>query len=310
MSDKMMQAIRFHDFGGPEVLVLEQVPVPQPEAGQVLVRVMAAGVNPADWKIRAGLYKPFRSLPLPFTPGLEAAGTVEAVGPDVTAFKPGQAVFGPMNGGYAEYAIAAAGDLQPKPTNLTFEEAASVPIGALTAWGSLIEEAKVQPGQRVLVQGAAGGVGMFGVQFAHWKGAYVIGTASAGNAEFVRSLGADQVINYQAAPFETLVHDLDIVFDTVGGEVFERSLKVLRKGGVLVTVAAQFAPDMGQAQGVRVARGGRAPTGALGQIAGLLAAGKVKTCVSAVLPLSDARKSHEMSQTGHTRGKIVLKIAG
>jgi NADPH:quinone reductase-like Zn-dependent oxidoreductase len=138
----------------------------------------------------------------------------------------------------------------------------------------------------------------------------VIGTASAGNAEFVRSLGADQVINYQAAPFETLVHDLDIVFDTVGGEVFERSLKVLRKGGVLVTVAAQFAPDMGQAQGVRVARGGRAPTGALGQIAGLLAAGKVKTCVSAVLPLSDARKSHEMSQTGHTRGKIVLKIAG
>ncbi len=308
MSEKMMQAIRYHDYGGPEVLVLEQAPVPQPEAGQVLVRVIAAGVNPADWKMRAGFFKAFRPLPLPYTPGLEAAGTVEAVGPGVTAFKPGQAVFGPVSGGYAEFALGSAGDLQPKPANLTFEEAASVPVCALTAWGSVIEEAKVQPGQRVLVQGAAGGVGMFGIQFAHWKGAYVIGTASAGNAEFVRSLGADQVIDYLAAPFETQVQDLDIVFDTVGGDVFQRSLKVVRKGGMLVTVAAQFTPDMGQAQGVRVAHGGRAPTGALAQIAGLLAAGKVKTYVSAVLPLSEAGKSHEMSQTGHTRGKIVLKV--
>jgi NADPH:quinone reductase-like Zn-dependent oxidoreductase len=308
MSVKMMQAIRVHTFGGPEVLVLDQAPVPQPAAGQVLVRVMAAGVNPADWKMRAGLYQAWRPIPLPYTPGLEAAGTVEAVGPDVTDFKPGQAVFGPVSGGYAEYAIASAGDLQPKPANLTFEEAASVPIGALTAWGSLVEEAKVQPGQRVLVQGAAGGVGIFGVQLAHWKGAYVIGTASAGNADFVRSLGADQVVDYQAAPFENVIHDMDLVFDTVGGDVFERSLKVLRAGGVLVTIAAQAAPGMGQAQGVQVARGGRAPAGSLAQIAGLLAAGKVKTYVSAVLPLADAPKAHEMSQTGHTRGKIVLKI--
>ena len=308
MSEKMMQAIRVHDFGGPEVLVLEQAPVPQPGAGQVLVRVVAAGVNPADWKIRAGLYKPFRELPLPFTPGLEAAGTVEAVGPGVTAFKPGQAVFGAVMGGYAQYALAAATDLQPKPTNLTFEEAASVPVGALTAWGSLFETAKLQAGQRVLVQGAAGGVGIFGVQLAHWKGAYVIGTASAGNAEFVRSLGADQVVDYKAAPFETVLHDLDMVFDTVGGEVFERSPKVLRAGGVLVTVAAQIAPEMGKAEGVSVLRGGRAQVESLAKIAGLLAAGKVKTYVSAILPLAEARKSHEMSQSGHTRGKIVLKI--
>ena len=308
MSDKIMKAIRIHEFGGPEVLVLDQAPIPQPAAGQVLVRVVAAGVNPADWKMCAGLYQAWRPIPLPFTPGLEAAGTVEAVGPDVTAFKPGQAVFGPVTAGYAEFAIASAGDLQPKPDNLTFEEAASVPVGALTAWGSVIEGVKVQPGQRILVQGAAGGVGIFGVQLAHWKGAYVIGTASAGNTDFVRSLGADQVVDYQAAPFETVVHDLDIVFDTVGGEVFNRSLKVIRKGGVLVTVAAQFTPDQGQAEGVRVARGGRAPIEALAQIASLLAAGKIKTYVSAVLPLADARKSHEMSQTGHTRGKIVLKV--
>ena len=308
MSEKMMQAIRIHDFGGPEVLVLDQVPVPQPGAGQVLLRVAAAGVNPVDWKIRAGYLKAFMPIPLPHIPGLEAAGTVESVGPDVTRFKPGQAVFGPLAGAYAQYALAAAADLQVKPDNLTFEEAASVPVGALTAWGSLIEEVNLQPGQRVLVQGAAGGVGIFGVQLAHWKGAYVIGTASAANAEFVRSLGADQVVDYHATPFESVLHDLDVVFDAVGGDVFERSLKVLRPGGVLVTVAAQVSPEMGKAEGVRVVRGMRAPGGNMAQIVELLASGTIKTCVSAVLPLADARKSHEMSQTGHTRGKIVLKI--
>lgn len=308
MSVKMMQAIQVHDFGGPEVLVLEQVPVPQPGSGQVLVRVIAAGVNPADWKIRAGLYKPPRALPLPFTPGLEAAGMIEAVGPDVTTFRVGQAVFGPLVGAYAQYALAPVTDLLPKPTNLTFEEAASVPVGALTAWGSLIEEAKIQAGQRVLIQGAAGGVGIFGVQLAHWKGAVVTGTASAGNAEFVRSLGADQVVDYKAKPFESVLHDLDVVFDAVGGDVFVRSLQVLRPGGVLVTVAAQVPPEMGAAEGKRVVRGGRAAIENLAQIASLLSSGKLKTYVSAILPLADARKSHEMVQTGHTRGKIVLKI--
>ncbi|MGB8214057.1 MAG: NADP-dependent oxidoreductase [Anaerolineales bacterium] len=309
MSEKMMQVIQFHDFGGPEVLMLEQAPVPQPGAGQVLLRVVAAGVNPADWKIRAGLTKAFMTIPLPYIPGLEAAGMVESVGPDVTSFKPGQAVFGLVAGGYAQYALANATDLQAKPANLTFEEAASVPVGALTAWGSLIETVKLQTGQRVLVQGAAGGVGIFGVQLADWKGAQqVIGTASAANAEFVRSLGANQAVDYQAAPFESVLHNLDVVFDTVGGDVFVRSLKVLHPGGVLVTVAAQIPPEMGKAEGVQVVRGGRAPGGDLAQIAGLLATGKIKTFVSASLPLSAARKSHEMSQTGHTRGKIVLKI--
>ena len=308
MSEKMMQAIQIHNFGGPEVLVLDQVPVPQPGAGQVLLRVVAAGVNPVDWKIRAGYLKAFMPVPLPHIPGLEAAGIVESVGPDVTSFKPGQAVFGPLVGAYAQYALAAATDLQVKPANLTFEEAASVPVGALTAWGSLIDQVKLQAGQRVLVQGAAGGVGIFGVQLAHWKGAQVIGTASAANADFVRSLGADRVVDYQAAPFESVLHDLDVVFDTVGGDVFERSLKVLRPGGVLVTVAAQVPLEMGKAEGVRVVRGVRAPGGNLAQIVELLATGKIKTYVSAILPLADACKSHEMSQTGHTRGKIVLKI--
>ena len=308
MSEKMMCVIRYHDYGGPEVLVLDQVPVPTPAASQVLVRVVAVGVNPADWKMRAGMYKSFQSLPMPFTPGLEMSGTVAAIGAGVTGFVPGEAVFGPVPGGSAEYVLAAASDLQPKPANITFVEAASVPVTALTAWGSLIDVAKVQAGQRVLVQGAAGGVGMFGVQLAHWKGAYVIGTASARNADFVRSLGADQVIDYQARPFEEQVKDLDVVFDTVGGEVLERSLKVIRKGGVLVTVAGRFAPEFGKEEGIQVLRGGRGSLAALEQITHLLADGTLKPYVSATFHLSDASKAHEMSQTGHTRGKIVLTL--
>lgn len=309
MSDNTMKAIRYHDFGGPEVLVLEQVPCPQPQADQVLIRVLAAGVNPADWKMRAGMYKGFMQLPLPFTPGLEAAGLVETVGAGVTKFKQGQAVYGPVMGAYAEYALAAAKDLLPKPANLSFEEAASVPVGALTAWQATVEEAKVQPGQRVLVQGAAGGVGLYAVQFARWKGAAVIGTASASNLEFVRSLGAEKAIDYNEAPFETLVHDLDVVVDTVGGDLPERSLKVLHPGGVLVTVAGRLPPEMGKAQGVRAMSAGRAPVEKLGQISELLESKQIRPVVGRVFPLSEARQAHELSQSGHGRGRIILHVS-
>ncbi len=190
MSNAKMKAIQIEDYGDPAVLKLVETAIPQPGQGQVLIRLHAAGVNPADWKARAGLYKQFRPLTFPWTPGLDGAGVVEALGPGVTRFRPGQAVYGPMAGPYAEYAVAPASDLQVKPDRLSFEEAASVPVGALTAWGALIDKADVQPGQRVLVQGAAGGVGLFVVQLAGWKGAQVIGTASTANQEYVRSLGA------------------------------------------------------------------------------------------------------------------------
>jgi NADPH:quinone reductase-like Zn-dependent oxidoreductase len=308
MSNTTMQAIRFHDYGGPEVLALEEVPCPQPEAGQVLVRVLAAGVNPVDWKIRRGFYKAYGAMQFPSTPGIEGAGTIETVGPGVTTFRPGQEVYGILSGAYAEYALASVGDIRPKPARLGFEEAASIAVGALTAWGAVIEAANVQAGQRVLVHGAAGGVGLYAVQLARWKGAQVIGTASAKNLDFVRSLGAETVLDYTAAPFETLVHDLDAVIDTVGGDIPERSFKVLRPGGVFATVAAQLAPDAGKAEGIRAMSAGRAAPENLSRITELVESNKLTPVVGTVFSLAQARQAHELSETGHGRGRIVLKI--
>jgi NADPH:quinone reductase-like Zn-dependent oxidoreductase len=309
MSNNTMQAIRVHDYGGPEVLQLERAPIPQPQAGQVLVRVYASGVNPADWKFRSGLSRNYRPLTFPWIPGLEGAGVIEAVGEGESTLHAGQAVYGPMQGSYAEFAVARASDLQPKPENLTFDEAAAVPIGALTAWGALIDTAKVQSGWRVLVHGAAGGVGMFVVELARWKGAHVIGTSSTHNLEFMRSLGAEQVIDYNALRFEDVLHDLDAVIDTVGGDLPERSMKVLRREGVFVTAAAQVTPELGLPYGVRVARSGRTAMENFKQINDLLATKKLWPVVGAIFPLAQAPRAHELSQTGHGRGRIVLHVA-
>ena len=309
MSTSMMRAIRLQDYGGPESLVLEQVPRPEPQAGEALVRILAAGVNPADWKMRSGMYKAFMPLTFPWTPGLEGAGIVEAVGEDVASLRPGQAVYGRIQGAYAEYATAPAGDLQLKPDILTFEQAASVPVGALTAWQAVIKTAQVQAGQRLLVHGAAGGVGIYAVQLAKWRGAYVVGTASASNLEFIKSLGVEQAIDYNAAPFETVVRDLDVVIDTVGGDLPKRSLQVLRPGGVLVSAAARLAPDFGMDQEVRTPELGRAGPEKLAQINQLLESKQIHPVVGTVFGLSDARQAHELSQTGHGRGRIILRIS-
>ncbi len=306
MSDTTMRAIRVNDYGGPEVLALEQVPRPELKPGEVLIRVRAAGVNPVDWKRRSGLYKQAMPLSFPWTPGLEGAGIIESTGADVTTFRKGQEIYGFIMGAYAEYAVAAEGDLRLKPAHLTFEQAASVPVGALTAWQSVIEVAQVQAGQRVLVHGAAGGVGLYAVQFARWKGAHVIGTASAGNLDFVRSLGAESAIDYKATPFEKVIHDMDVVMDTVGGDVIERSWQVLRPNGVLVTVAGRLPPDAGKAQGIRAMNGGRAPAEKLSQISELFESEQITPVVGRVFPLAEARQAHELSQTGHGRGRIVL----
>ncbi len=271
MPKMRMQAIRVHDYGGPEVLVLEETPRPEPNADQVLIRLRAAGVNPADWKYRSGLYKQFMPL-------------------------------------QAEYALTKTNEIQPKPASLTFEEAASLPMGALTAWGALINTANVEAGQHVLIHGAAGGVGAYAVQLARWKGAHVTGTASAKNLEFVRSLGAETMIDYQVTPFETVVHDMDVVIDTVGGDLPERSWQVLRPGGIFVTIAARLAEDAGKAQNIRAVSAGRAPVENLKQISELIEAKQLKPVTGAVFPLADARKAHELSQTGHGRGRIILQI--
>ncbi len=309
MTPTKMHAIQIEDYGGPEVLKLVETTTPQPGEGQVLLRLHAAGVNPADWKNRAGFMRQFRPLSMPWTPGLEGAGVVEAVGPGVTQLQAGQPVFGPLSGAYAEYAVATASDLQIKPDRLSFEEAASITVGALTAWGSVIDTAAVQPGQRVLVHGAAGGVGLYVVQLASWQGAQVFGTASTENLDFVRSFGAE-AIDYRAGPFEQKVQDVDVVIDTVGGELPQRSLQVLRRGGLLVTVAAQLPADFGKEQGVRGMRGGRAAVGRLKDIAQLIEDGKVRPAVYKVFPLAEASQAHALSQTGHGRGRIVLSMPG
>ena len=308
MSDKKMHAIQFDDYGGPEVLNWVEIARPEPGEGQVLMRVHAAGVNPTDWKTRAGYAKSYRTLQLPWTPGVEAAGTVEALGPGVHTFRPGEAIYGAlMEGGYAEYLVAQANDLQVIPGGLSFEEAAAIPLGALTAWGAVFDKADVQKGQKVLVQGAAGGVGVYAIQLAQWKGAQVYGTASTVNMDFLRDLGV-QAIDYTAGPFEEKVHNIDVVIDTVGGDIPQRSLKVLRKGGTFVTVAARLEEDFGKTEGVTATRSGRAAASRLKDISELVEAGKLKPVIYKVFPITEARQAQELSQTGHGRGRIILKV--
>ena len=303
-----MKAIQYHDYGGPEVLVLEEVATPQPGAGEVLVRVVAAGVNPADWKIRAGLYKAFMNVPMPVIPGLDGAGVIEAIGADVTDFQPGDEVYGILTGSYAEYALTDVSKIHLKPINLSFEEAAAVPVGALTAW-SAVEAANIQPGQQVLVHGAAGGVGLYVVQLAKAKGARVIASVSAKNLDYVRSLGVETALDYNAAPFETVLSGLDAVIDTVGGDLAERSFKVLRPDGIYVTVAGRLAPDAGQAEGVRAVSAGRAAPEFLTQLSALLKTQELVPVVGTVFPLAEARAAQELSATGHGRGRILLKVS-
>lgn len=308
MSNATMKVIHAHDYGEPEVLVLEEALFPQPDDDQILIRIKAAGVNPADWKMRAGLYKQFMQLNFPWTPGLDGSGIVEAVGANVKNLKKGDEVYGIMAGSYAEYALAKANEVQLKPVNLTFEQAAALPVGILTAWGAVIDAANVEAGQRVLVHGAAGGVGAYAVQLARWKGAHVTGTASAANLEFVKSLGAENVIDYTTTRFETVVKDMDAVIDTVGGDLPERSFQVLRPGGIFVNIVARLAEDAGKAQNVKAMGTGRAPAENLKQISELIAAGQLKPVTGTMFPLVEARRAQELSQTGHGRGRIILQI--
>jgi NADPH:quinone reductase-like Zn-dependent oxidoreductase len=306
-----IQAIRVHDYGDADQLKLERIPCPEPQAGEVLVEVHAAGVNPIDWKIRQGLRKEALHMQFPYTPGMEIAGVVREVGPGVTAFQKGQEVYGQsMQGGYAEYAVASVASLALKPQTLTFDEAATVPVGATAAWQGLFNYGKLAAGQHVLIQGAAGGVGLFAVQFAKWKGASVIATTSGANVDFVRSLGAETVIDYTTTDLASAVHDVDLVFDTVGGAAVEASLQTVKRGGTLVTIAGRVAAEKAQERDVHVTSAfARIGTELLQTFAHLIDAGQVKVVIEKVFPLSEASQAHELSQHGHGRGRIVLHIA-
>jgi NADPH:quinone reductase-like Zn-dependent oxidoreductase len=311
---KMIKAIRYHQYDGPEQLQLEEIDCPQPQTGEVLVRVYAAGVQPVDWKIRSGLFKNFRPLSFPYIPGTPLAGVVEEPGPGVIEFQTGQAVFGRTEKGtYAQYTTVPVTSLALKPTSISFEEAATLPAGATTSWWALFLNGELQSGQTILIQGAAGGVGLYAVQFAHWKGAQVIATTSTPNLEFVRALGADRVIDYTVTPFETVVQKVDMVLDTVGGETLQRSLKVVKPGGTLISIVGQPYQPQAQQFGIRATDPAQplvVTRSMLETIAELLEAGVIKAVVGEVFPLAQAQQAHELSQSGHGRGRIVLHIPG
>jgi NADPH:quinone reductase-like Zn-dependent oxidoreductase len=304
-----MKAVRIHEFGGPEVLKYEDIPVPKPDQGEIRIKVIAAGVNPVDWKIRRGFIK----LPLPMTMGFDVSGIVDAIGPKVDKFHLGDQIFAkasPSHGGYAEYTVVNDSQAALKPKSMGFIEAAAIPTAGLTAWQMLFDIAGLKSGQTVLIHGAAGGVGSFALQFAKWKGAYAIGTASSVNIEFLKSLGADEVIDHKAQRFEDIVHDVDVVIDTVGGDTFDRSWGVLKPGGFLVTTVADVQEGAAEAHRVRAIRISHQANGnELAQIAKIIDEKLIKPVVTMVLPLSEARKAQELSESQHTRGKIVLRVA-
>jgi NADPH:quinone reductase-like Zn-dependent oxidoreductase len=308
-----MKAIHIHGRGGPDRLAYEDAPQPHPRQGEVLVRVYATGVIASEltWSVtyqtKAGST---RSLPIP---GHDLSGVVEEVGPGVTTIARGSAVYAltafDRDGAEAEYTIALPSELAPKPRSLDYVQAAAVPLTALTAWQAFFDHASLVAGQTVLIHGAAGGVGVFAVQLAHWAGAHVIGTASARNRDFLRELGANEIIDYTTTRFEDVVQDVDIVLDTLGSETLERSWKVVKKGGVLVSVVSPPSAEQAKAHGVSPVWFIVEPNwDQLIQIGALIDTGRVRPIIDTVLPLSQARQAYEQGARGHTRGKIVLRV--
>ncbi|MEJ1201220.1 MULTISPECIES: NADP-dependent oxidoreductase [unclassified Streptomyces] len=315
MSDvNTMRAISQDVLGGPEVLKEVRPERPEPRPNEVLVRVRAAGVNPTDWKHRAN--GGFLGEP-PFVLGWDVSGVVEAVGIGVAAFRPGDEVFGMLSypfghGSHAEYVTAPARAFTHKPAGIDHVQAGALPLVSLTAWQALVERADVQPGQRVLIHAAAGGVGHVAVQIAKALGAHVIGTASAGKHEFLRSLGADETVDYRETDFAEAVKDVDVVLDTIGGETSLRSLRVLRPGGVVVSILPVGSDEFyeeAERLGVRAVRmlvdADRAD---MRQIAALVESGKLRATIARTFPLAEAAEAHALGETGRTTGKLVLVV--
>ena len=308
-----MQAIRLPAFGAAEQLELQDIPTPVAGPRQVLVRVIATGVNPVDWKIRSGALAAFFPVKTPATLGWDAAGIVAATGAEVEAFKPGDAVFlfadFAHGGTYAEFVAVDVAQVAHKPRTVSFSAAAAIPTPALAAWRAVIEVAKVKPGQRVLVHGAGGPLGSVAAQLARDAGAHVIATAGDASIAIARATGADDVINYQRQAFETLVRDVDVVIDTVGGAVQEASWGTLKRGGILVATAMPPSAERAAAAGVRAEMLQTPPSGeTLTKLAELVDAGRLRVAVSHEFALADAARAHRLGETGQIRGKIVLLV--
>ena len=309
-----MKAVRIHTYGGSDVLVYEDAPHPIAGDGEVLIRVFASTVNPFDCAVRAGYMSGYLKHTLPLVLGTDVSGVVEAVGTGVADFSPGDEVYARAgvirDGTNAEFVVANASEVAAKPASLDHVHAAALPHVALTAWQALIEMAQLREGQTVLIHGAAGGVWHIAVQLAQWRGASVIGTASE-NLGLLHELQVEEAIDYTKAPFETLVRGVDVVLDTVGGDVQQKSYSVLRPGGLLLSTIQPPSEETAKEHGVRALMVGSAPPvgQTLTRVAELVGSGMIKPFVSAVLPLSEIRKAHEMIEAKHTRGKIVLQVA-
>jgi NADPH:quinone reductase-like Zn-dependent oxidoreductase len=305
-----MKAIRYSAFGGPEVLRLEEVPVPVPGEGEVLVRVHAAGVNPGDWQIRSGLAGD--RFGLPYIPGWDVAGVV-AAGGEAAGFRPGEAVYGMTanSGGCAEYAVVPVGHLARKPSAATFAQAAALPQSGFTAWHALFEQGRLEAGQTVLINGAAGGVGHLAVQLARWIGARVIGTASARNEAFLRSLGVDAFVDYAAELPAELVRSADLVLDTAAGGNRDWLIDALKPGGRLVPIAfGSHSEGKAAEAGVEVLDVQFPPfaSAVLDELSRLFDEGRLRVTIDSEFPLEETAKAHERSESRRARGKIVVRV--
>ena len=309
-----MIAVRIHTYGDESVLAYEETPEPTLLPNDVLVRVVATSVNPVDWKIREGHLQQMLPYSLPLTLGWDVSGIIEAVGANVTRFKAGDAVYSrpdiKRNGTYAEYIAINEEEIAYKPKTLSHIEAATLPLVSITAWEALFTTAKLTPNHRVLIHAGSGGVGSIAVQLAKVKGAYVIATTSTKNKSLVESLGADEVINYERQDFSQAVRGVDVVFDTLGGDIQNASWSVLNPGGILVSIVSP--PDQTKAK-TKDARGAfvfiEPSAKILDEMATLIDSGKVRPIVGAEFGLKDMQKAHALSQTGHSIGKIAIYVA-
>jgi NADPH:quinone reductase-like Zn-dependent oxidoreductase len=308
-----MSAIRMHEFGPPEVLMLETLNRPEPDANEVLVKVLAASVNPVDWKIRQGGYPAVKNEDLPIVPGRDLAGEIVAIGNGVSNLAVGDRIFaflGPKRGAYEEYAVVGKDELATMPASVGPDEAAAVPLAGITAWQGLFDHGGLTSGQRVLIHGGSGGVGHLAIQFAKAKGAWVATTVSDDDIQFAKGLGADQVIDYKKERFEEVTDAVDVVFDLIGGETRDRSFGVLKNGGILVSTLGDPDKQKASEHAVRVAGYMAKPNGQqLAEIGRLIDEGKVRVTVSKVYPLEEAVEAQRALEKEHARGKIVLKVA-
>lgn len=308
-----MKAVRIHQYGNSDVLAFEEAPMPSISSNEVLVRVVAASVNPVDWKIRQGYLKEMISYSMPLTLGWDVSGVVTAVGSDVTRFAVGDAVYSrpdiKRNGTYAEYVAILESEVALKPKTISHNEAASLPLAGITAWEALITTAQLSTGQKVLIHAGSGGVGSLAIQLAKSRGAYVIATTSGKNAALVKSLGADEVIDYQTQNFSEILSNIDVVFDTLGGDIQEASWSVLKQGGILVSIVNPPSEEKAKAQGVRSAFVFIEPNAPiLEQLAKLVEQGDLRPIIGAEFALQDIVKAHALSESGRTVGKIVLTV--